>query len=104
MHSTEASISTAIAYDSAMSSPVPNSPGLGARGRPALASELRWSRCAPSWMPRQICCAIEVAEDVTSAIAVPGPGSPGRHIQVRRASRRLTGRRSVTWSWLGDGR
>ena len=36
MHSTAASISTAIAYDSATSSPAPNSPGLGARGRPAM--------------------------------------------------------------------
>jgi hypothetical protein len=47
-------------------------------------------------MPRQTCCAIAVAVDGTSAIAVPGAGSPGRHIQVRRASRRLTGRRSAT--------
>jgi hypothetical protein len=47
-------------------------------------------------MPRQICCAIGVAVDGTSAIAAPEPGSPGRHIQVRRASRRLTGRRIVT--------
>ena len=104
MHSTAASISTAIAYDSARSRPAPNSPGLGASGRRSLATELRWSRCAPSWMPRQICCSIAVAVDGTSAIAVPGPGSPGRHIQVRRASRRFSGSRSVTCSALGDGR
>ena len=55
-------------------------------------------------MPRQICCSIAVAVEGTSAIAVPGPGSPGRHIQVRRASRRFSGSRSVTWSALGDGR
>jgi hypothetical protein len=55
-------------------------------------------------MPRQICCSIAVAVDDTSAIAVPGPGSPGRHIQVRRASHRFSGRRIVTWSVLGDGR
>ena len=104
MHSTAASISTAIAYDSATSSPAPNSPGLGASGPPSPASEVRWSRCAPSWIPRQICCSNGVAVDGTSAIAVPGPGTPGRHIQVRRASRRVTGRRSVTCSLLGDGR
>ena len=42
--------------------------------------------------------------DGTSATAVPGSGSPGRHIQVRRASRRFTGRGTVTCASLGEGR
>jgi hypothetical protein len=107
-HSTAARISTAIAYDSVSISPLPNSAGLGAAGPvpwpPSRASAARWSRCAPSWMPRQICWASGVAVDGTSAIAVPGPGSPGRHIHVRRASRLDTGGYTVTCSSVGRGR
>src|SRR5437764_1114139 len=68
----------------------------GGRGKEA--------KVGPPWVPRPACWSGGVGVEGKLGVTGGGVGRPGRHNQVRRARRRLTGRGSVRCAWLGDGR